>query len=157
MLCTTYHTTRTSTISNVTCRIGSCLLVGFERSKNNEKKEGSVTLSCLWLKRALDFLDRFLKKYIHGHTTTLAAKEAYETELAPYQGWVIRTTCKTAMRMVPSREKVGQTLLKSTVDPIFWEQTVMEELSLMMASFSVVVQDMDSYFEREGLDFKDKV
>jgi hypothetical protein len=43
------------------------------------------------------------------------------------------------------------------VDPIFWEQTVMEELSLMMASFSVVVQDMDSYFEREGLDFKDKV
>ena len=118
------------------------------------KKEGSVTLSMLWLKRGLDFLDRFLKKFIDGTKTKAAARDAFETTLAPYQGWLLRTTCKAALKMVPTREKLGMILMLPTIDPMYWNEIVEEELRLLMSSYSIVILGMDEWFENEGLDDK---
>jgi hypothetical protein len=130
--------------------------IGYERARHDEKKEGSVTLSMLWLKRALDFLDLYLKKFIHGDTSKDAARVSFENTLAPYQGWFLRTTCKTALKMVPSREKLGTIIMLANVEAMYWDQIVNEELKMLMSSFSVVVHDMDSWYDQEGLDFKDR-
>ena len=131
--------------------------IGYERVRNGEhKEEGSVTLSMLWLKRGLDFLDRFLKKFIDGTKTKAAARDAFETTLAPYQGWLLRTTCKAGLKMVPTREKLGMILMLPTIDPMYWNEIVEEELRLLMSSYSIVILGMDEWFENEGLDDKTK-
>ena len=130
--------------------------IGYERSQKEERVEGSVTLSMLWLKRALDFLDRFLKNFLDGGTTTAAARSSFMQTLAPYQGWMLRTTCKTALKMVPTREQFGTIIILPNVDKLYWNQIVNEELKMMMSSYSIVVRDIDSWFESQGLDFQEK-
>ena len=58
--------------------------------------------------------------------------------------------------MVPTREKFGTTLLLNSVDPMYWERCVINELKDMMSCYSVVIQEMDSWFEKEGLNFKER-
>ena len=63
---------------------------------------------------------------------------------------------KTALKMVPTREKFGTIIILPNVDKLYWNQIVDEELKMMMSSYSIVVRDIDSWFESQGLDFQEK-
>ena len=63
-----------------------------ERDRGVMKKEGSVCLSMLWLKRSLDFMGMFLDliRSDKSMSTKDCALNAHRKTLAPWQGWFVR-------------------------------------------------------------------
>ncbi len=145
-------------------RRGIGALIADEVARGVQKKEGTICLSTLWLKRCMDFMDAFCKDVINGGDTSAAAKAAFEKTLAPWQGWVLRTACKTGMRMVPNRSDFLTILASKTgreqgggPDVLEARETaVLAGMRRMLASFSIVIKEMDMWFDAEGLNFSEK-
>jgi len=94
------------------------LILADVATKHKGKKEGSVCLSALWMKRCMDFQLLFLKRLIDGADSYAAAKEALDAKLVPWQGWLLRTTCRTGMKMIPTRTKIIAGLLEGGGDRV---------------------------------------
>jgi hypothetical protein len=135
------------------------LILADVATKHKGKKEGSVCLSALWMKRCMDFQLLFLKRLIDGVDSYAAAKEALDAKLVPWQGWLLRTTCRTGMKMVPTRAKIIAGLLKGGgggVDPDIAEAAVMDSMRRLLAGFSVVLLEWGHFVEEHDLNFPEK-
>lgn len=126
-----------------------------ERDRGVMKKEGSVCLSMLWLKRSLDFMGAFLHliRTTKGTNTTQCALNAHSKTLAPWQGWFVRTACTTGMKLVPSRESMYRVFGRTeTSDP----SKIEDDLKTMLVPFNKFVGKMDLWFEENGFNFPEK-
>ena len=139
-------------------------LIQYEIDENIHRVDGSVTISTLWLKRALDFMVVFFTEMSNDDMKSLvAAKAAFSKTLAPWQGWMLQTTCNAALRMVPERGKVMEILsptwsMRNNDAAADINYAMKETICTMMdAGVSSVVNDMDTWFTENGLDFDDKV
>ena len=131
-----------------------------EVERGIQKEEGGVCLSALWLKRAMDFLVVFMNQFaVCGSSSSNAASAAFSASLEPFQGWMLRTTCKAAMKMVPSDKKLLRSLCveedgqEREVDG----EKVKAALKELLEAVRPVVEEMDEWFEKKGLNFPDKV
>jgi len=68
----------------------------------------SAFTALLWLKRGLELLSNLVSNLAARPTEELApcVKDAYETTLAKYHGWVTRQVFKVAFAAVPYRKDV---------------------------------------------------
>ena len=85
-----------------------------ERDRGVMKKEGSVCLSMLWLKRSLDFMGMFLDliRSEKSMSTKDCALKAHSKTLAPWQGWFVRVVFEREAREFQSYHSLhSQTLL----------------------------------------------
>lgn len=139
-------------------RIGAVILE--EVSNGVMKREGSVCLSSLWLKRSLDFMAVFIADVLRGSDAAKAAVAAYKTTLEPWQGWFVRAACKTGMRLVPNRATILQVLSApnsaNTEKGDTTTGSLVKELEEMMREFTSVVAAMDAFFTEHDLDFPEK-
>lgn len=104
----------------------------------------------------------FNRSLANGSDTASAAAAAFTTALAPWQGWVIRTSCRAALRLVPSR----RAFLKVIAGPAAGDGTEQEKdaearavaalRALNSGGFTAVVEGMDAWFDGEGLNYDDK-
>jgi len=126
-----------------------------ERDRGVMKKEGSVCLSMLWLKRSLDFMGALLDLLCSDKTmsTKQCALKAHNKTLAPWQGWFVRTACTTGMKLVPSRDSMYRVFGRTkTSDPLKIEN----DLKAMLIPFNRFVGVMDDWFEKNGFNFPEK-
>jgi hypothetical protein len=130
-------------------------LLEADLSAGKQKVEGRVCLSCLWLKRALDFIMVFMQAIvIDGQTTAFATDIAYKTTLQPWHGWTLSMTCKTAFRFVPDRDKFLEAL---KVKKGSENSPVLVDLRDFVNALSPIVESMDAWFDAHDLNFPDKV
>ena len=133
-------------------------LINAEKAAGKHKKDGTVCLSALWLKRALDFMVVFLECLSANDSTDKAAQTAYKTALGPWHGWILSTTCTTAMRMVPGRPQLVQILFPGGLNGAKEEDVIRKSLTHLLSSgLSPIVGKMDKWYSDQGLDFTDKV
>ena len=142
-------------------------LIQLEVENETARKDGSVTISTLWLKRALDFMIEFFSLLSTGLDTFDSSQKAFKLKLAPWQGWIVQTTCKTALRLVPSRAAFVKILMPNMKrDSLYIEEENMKEreikalkdvlAELLNSGLKQVVEQMDDYFDKTNLDYPDK-
>jgi len=117
------------------------------------KKDGTACVSCLWLKRSLDFLNVFLQALVmDGADTSSAAAGAYKTALEPWHGMALKLACRTAFKMVPARTTFLNSCRNGNAD----DAALLSELEVMLKALSPVVDAMDKWFDENALNFSDK-
>ncbi len=142
-------------------------LIQFEVNNKVARKDGSVCISALWLKRALDFMVEFFVLLSNGLDTFDASQKAFKTKLAPWQGWTLQITCKTALRLIPSRASFVKIFVPNMArDSLYTEDYGQKERqvealkevlkNLLNCGLSKTVEQMDSWYTEENLDFPDK-
>lgn len=75
--------------------------------ENIRGRWGDGVIECLWTKRALDFILRFLEYGILTNTNQSlhhSATKAYQEVLKPYHGLVVSTVATLAFNLAPKRE-----------------------------------------------------
>lgn len=73
-----------------------------EIAAGTQKKSDSASIALLWLKRALQFIFVLLTKVTEGMDANKAAKEAYETTLMQYHGFMVKKTFQMGLMAAPS-------------------------------------------------------
>eukprot|EP00943_MAST-04B_sp_MAST-4B-sp1_P006424 g6424.t1 len=142
-------------------------LIQVEVKNKVARKDGSVCISALWLKRALDFMVEFFMLLSNGSDTFDASQKAFKTKLAPWQGWTLQITCKTALRLIPSRASfvkifVPNMAQKSPSREDYDQKELQVEAlkealkNILNCGLSKTVEQMDSWYTEENLDFPDK-
>ena len=138
-------------------------LIEYEVGKKKHKVDGSITVSTLWLKRALDFMVFFFNEMAKSDMkSVVAAKAAFAKTLSPWQGWVLQTTCNAAMRMVPARGKVLKILCPSWGEEDGKGAKRLNDAmshvlkGILKTGLEKVVGEMDAWFIAKALDFSDK-
>jgi hypothetical protein len=126
-----------------------------ERDRGVMKKEGSVCLSMLWLKRSLDFMGMFLDliRSEKSMSTKDCALKAHSKTLAPWQGWFVRTACTTGMKLVPSRNSMFRVFGRTKTTEV---AKIEQDLKVMLVPFNKFVSEMDDWFEKNGFNFPEK-
>lgn len=83
------------------------LLYFFRGVENIRGQWGEGVIECLWTKRALDFIIRFLEYGILTSTDRAlydCGMKAYEEVLKPYHGFPVSTVVTLAFNFAPHRE-----------------------------------------------------
>lgn len=131
-------------------------LIEADVQAGTQKQGGKACVSSLWLKRALDFIVIFMNAVVaEGKTTSAAADAAYSTTLQPWHGWILKTTCSTALKLVPERTSFLNAMKSpgATGD----HGPLLADLRELLAVVGPVVKSMDQWFTDKNLDFPDKV
>merc|ERR1712032_1313638 len=98
-------------------------IVDFELKANTHSINTSVTKGVLWLKRAIDYVNKLL---VDLSTTeeelTVCATNAYNSTLYQYHGWITAQLFTLAMKAVPWRADFFDSLKKeATVEVMLVE------------------------------------
>ena len=89
--------------------------------------------------------------------------------LAPWQRWLVQTTCKTALRMVPSRGSFIQIFVPQTERQSMYQdgsnaglqgrqKSVLKDVMhvILNSGLKQIIDQMDLWFTKENLDYPDK-
>ena len=143
--------------------------IRLEARQKTARIDGSICVSTLWLKRALNFMVEFFVLLSNGMDTFDASQQAFKKKLAPWQGWLVQTTCKTALRMVPSRGSFIQIFVPQIERQSIYQggsngglqdrqkSVLMDVMHVILNSgLKQIIGQMDLWFTRENLDYPDK-
>ncbi|XP_071791556.1 uncharacterized protein [Asterias amurensis] len=99
------------------------------------KEDSSSVVALLWIKRAYQFIERFLRYVADGQQPVPAAQTAYDEMLSKYHSWFVRSAFKIAMNLLPSRTE-------------FMEKMVEDKQDLKRPDYEAqVVSDMNHYLD----------
>ena len=105
----------------------------------------------------------------NGMDTFDASQQAFKKKLAPWQGWLVQTTCKTALRMVPSRGSFIQIFVPQIERQSMYQdgsnaglqgrqKSVLKDVMhvILNSGLKQIIDQMDLCFTKENLDYPDK-
>ena len=116
----------------------------------------SAAIALLWMRRTLQFLTRCLEGIYTDRPMAEVGVEAYQLELEPFHGWLLKSTFAMALNGFPHRteifERLGSHLPEENRDRLL--QVEVEQCIEMLKQ---VVDSMRSLFEELGLENTRKV
>jgi len=110
-------------------------------------KDGTTAMSLLWLKRALQFLERLLAHLLQGPNVEVAdaGRGAYDETLTHHHNFAIRQVFKVAMRAAPYR---ADFMMKAAGG----EAEAAQHFALVLPDLAKVTKAIDGYLIGVGLE-----
>jgi hypothetical protein len=111
--------------------------------------DSSAAVGLLWIRRSLAFQSQLFQAVIWDREPRDAAHEAYQQQLSPYHGWVLRTVFPASFAQFPNR---GEFLsVFSEVDDEL-EYTVVKKLRALVAVWGPLLSEWTEAFKALGLE-----
>lgn len=127
--------------------------VEVEQAEGTTKAKNSATDALLWLKRALEFIEVFLKEVLAGQADlTKCSKKAYESTLKKYHGWMVQGIFSIAMKAVPYRQNFIAALGKGAP-----EEEVLKDMKVHVELMGNNVKVINDFYVKSGEDKDGKV
>ena len=116
----------------------------------------SAAVALLWMRRTLQFLTRCLEGIYSERPMNECAIEAYQMELEPFHGWLLKSTFAVALNGFPNRDEIF-VRIGAHLPEERREALLRVEVDECIGMLKQVVDSMRSLFEELGLEDMRKV
>lgn len=130
-------------------------IVQREMDTSTTKVRNSATDALMWLNRALRFMQKFLINMKNGERDLpTALNQAYAVTLKRYHGWVVKGIFALAVKAAPYHDDFIRALGTDgfgSEDPGFYD-VLMQDMDQYVTAIEVVLNIVDNFYERQGLE-----
>lgn len=115
----------------------------------NVLDDSSAAVGLLWIRRSLAFQVQLFESVVWGEEPKDAAYEAYEKQLSPYHGWMLRTVFPASFGQFPNREEF-LSIFSETDDENL--SIIVKKLRALVATLNPLLQSWTESFHKLGLE-----
>lgn len=111
--------------------------------------DSSAAVGLLWIRRSLAFQIQLFESVVREEEPKDAAFEAYEKQLSPYHGWMLRTIFPASFAQFPNREEFLSWFPESDDESI---SIIVKKIRALVATLNPLLQSWTETFHDMGLE-----
>lgn len=116
--------------------------------------DASAAVGLLWIRRSLAFQVQLFESVVWEEEPKDAAYEAYQKQLSPYHGWMLRTLFPASFGQFPNRIEFLSMFSETDDDNHF---IIVKKLRALVATLNPLLQSWSDTFHEMGLEDTRKV